>query len=63
MTRAIQISQNFLAGNQFEKAKQTTADCIGMTQKTENNLRYAKSYLKKLQDVVMEYGQCTYKGV
>ncbi len=62
MTRAIQISESFLAGNQFEKAKQTTTECINMSRKTAGNLIHAKEYLKKLQESVLEYGQCVYKG-
>lgn len=62
MTRAIQTSESFLAGNQFEKAKQTTSDCINMSRKTACNLRHSKEYLRKLEDKVMEYGDCVYKG-
>ena len=62
MTRSIQSSQGFLAGHQYEKAMQTTMDCVNMSRKTESNLRHAKEYLKKLEDSVMEYGQCVYKG-
>ena len=62
MTRAIQTSENFLAGNQFEKAKQTTMNCMIISQKTAYNLSRAQEYLRRLQDSVTEYGQCVYKG-
>ena len=62
MSQTILNSQNFLAGNQFEKAKQTANTCIRISQKTGNNLRHAKEYLKKLQGSLLEYGQCGYKG-
>lgn len=62
MTHAIQNSQEFLSGNQFDKAMKTTTDCLNITRKTESNLIHAKEYLKKLQDSVLEYGQCSYRG-
>lgn len=62
MTRAIQNSQEFLAGYQFEKAKRTTMACVNLTAKTSNNIRHAMEYLEKLKAVLEEYGRCAYSG-
>lgn len=62
MTRAIQNSQEFLAGYQFEKAKRTTMACVSLTAKTSNNIRHAMEYLEKLKGVLEEYGRCAYSG-
>lgn len=62
MTRAIQSSQEFLAGYQFEKAKNTTVTCVNLTAKTGNNIRHAMEYLEKLKVVLEEYGRCKYSG-
>ena len=62
MTHAIQNSQQFLAGYQFEKAKKTTLECISLTEKTENNIRHAMEYLEKLKGILEEYGHCAYNG-
>ena len=62
MTSAIQRSQEFLAGYQFEKAKKTTMACVNLTVKTGNNIRHAMEYLDKLKAVLDEYGRCAYSG-
>ena len=62
MTRAIQYSQEFLVGYQFEKAKKTTMACVNLTAKTGNNIRHAMEYLEKLKAFLEEYGRCTYNG-
>ncbi len=62
MTRAIQNSQEFLAGYQFEKAKRTTMTCVSLTEKTANNIRHALEYLEKLKAILEEYGRCAYSG-
>lgn len=60
MTRAIQNSQEFLAGYQFEKAKRTTMACVNLTGKTSTNIRHAMEYLEKLKSILEEYGRCVY---
>ena len=60
MMYAIQVSHEFLAGYQFEKAKQTTLSCIELTGKTAINIRHAIEYLKELESVLQEYGNCKY---
>ncbi len=62
MIRAIQTSQDFLAGNQFEKAKVATASCVEVTRRTGNNIRHAMEYIKKLKAAVDDYGKCGYNG-
>lgn len=62
MTQALQNSQMFLAGKQYDKAVQTTTSCLQKSKEAENNLVHAKDYLKKLQDSLIEYEQCSYKG-
>lgn len=60
MVEAIRSSQSFLAGNQFEKAKMVTTNCIAITRQTGNNVRYAIEYIIKLRSVLEEYGRCNY---
>lgn len=62
MAKAIQESQGFLAGNQFEKAQRTTASCVEITRRTGNNIRYAVEYIVKLRTAMDEYGKCGYNG-
>ena len=62
MVRAIRESQDFLAGNQFEKAKRTTIECTKLTEKTAGNIKHAMEYLEKLKDILTRYGQCAYTG-
>lgn len=60
MVEAIQRSQDFLAGNQFEKAKNTTMKCVEISRKTETNIEYAKKYICELRTALEEYGRCAY---
>ena len=62
MSQAIQRSQDFLAGNQFEKAKNTTMTCIRHTNRTNVNLNNARKYLGELKSLLEEYGRYTYDG-
>ena len=62
MTHAIQSSQKFLAGYQFEKAKQITLACVKLTQKTSKNIQHATEFLKELKTILEEYGRCAYSG-
>ena len=62
MSQAIQRSQDFLAGNQFEKAKNTTMTCIRNANRTNVNLNNARKYLGDLKSLLEEYGRCTYDG-
>lgn len=61
MVDAIQRSQDYLAGNQFEKAKAVTAKCNSITQKTQINIAYAREYIRNLQEVVEEYDRLGYE--
>lgn len=60
MVDAIRKSQDFLAGNQFEKAKNTTMSCVEISRKTEINIGYSKKYICDLRTVLEEYGRCGY---
>ena len=62
MKDAILRSQEFLAGNQFEKAKTTTELCVAITQTTKDNIRMAIEYIDELRGKLEEYGKCGYKG-
>ena len=62
MKAAIQRAQDFLAGNQFEKAKNTTMSCVEITNRTQINLKKAENFIEKLREIVEEYGKCTYSG-
>lgn len=62
MVEAIQSSQNFLAGNQYEKVKLVTVNCIAVTRRTGKNIRHAIKYIKKLRSALEEYGRCGYNG-
>ena len=62
MYKAIQRSQGFLAGNQFEKAKRTTIACVQLTETTGRNIKNAKEYIKTLKAVLEDYGKCCYSG-
>lgn len=61
MLQALQTSQGFLAGNQFEKAQKTTMKCINITAKTTNNLSNAFTYINQLKELIMTYGTCRYE--
>lgn len=60
MFSAIERSQEFLSGNQFEKAKNTTKNCLELTEKTSINIKQAKDYIAELRTVLNEYGMCSY---
>ncbi len=62
MSDAIQRSQDFLAGNQYEKAKSITANSIELTRRTHDNIGNAKKYLSDLRMIMEEYGRCGYPG-
>ena len=62
MSRAIQVSQEFLSGNQFEKAKNTTSECLKITETTSENIRNAMKYLETLRSLLDEYGRLAYSG-
>ena len=61
MNESIQRSGEFLAGNQFEKAKETTTKCLDVSNKTLLNIKRATDFIVKLRDVLDSYGTCGYK--
>ncbi len=62
MLKAINSSQDFLAGNQFEKAKNTTTACLQISKRTGTNIHKAMEYIEKLKNSLDEYGRCSYDG-
>lgn len=61
MLLALQTSQGFLAGNQFEKAQKTTMGCVDITAKSNNNIRNALTYIDQLKELIMVYNTCRYE--
>ena len=61
MLLAIQESQGFLEGQQFEKAQKTTMSCINVTAKTNNNIRNALRYIEQLKSQIDAYNKCKYE--
>ena len=62
MARALQESQNFLAGNQFEKARSLTVRTVEIASNISGNVNNAISFLKQLDEYTTEYASCQYKG-
>ena len=62
MEQALRYSEGFLAGEQFERTKKTTENCLRTAGKTENNIRYSLQYLKELLLILDEYQKCSYNG-
>lgn len=60
MVLALQYCQGFLSGNQFDKASQTTFDCIEQAGKTSNNISNAINYIEQLKHAVERYSKCVY---
>ena len=60
MSGAINSSSSFLSGNQFEKAKRTTQECIGISNRASQNIENSLKYLTKLKRILEEYCRCTY---
>ena len=63
MLLALQSSQGFLAGKQFEKAQKTTMSCIDITAKTNNNIRNLLAYISQLKELVNTYDKSRYEEV
>ena len=61
MILALQTSQDFLAGQQYEKAQKTTLSCIDIAAQTTNNIRNAVAYLVQLEELLDAYNRCKYE--
>lgn len=59
---SVNRAQGFLAGNQYNKAQQTTMDCINITNNTVNSLADGVDYLEEINLILEEYNQCRYRG-
>ena len=62
MANALQESQNFLAGNQFEKARSLTVRTVEIASNTSGNINNAINFLKQLREYIICYSSCQYKG-
>lgn len=63
MDNSINRAQDYLAGEQYEKAKRITETCVKDTTKTEGNIEYAMKYLSELMAKMEEYNSCKFEGV
>ena len=62
MVDALQESQNFLAGQQFEKARELTVRTVDIASNVSVNINHAVSFLRKMEDHTIQYISCQYKG-
>lgn len=62
MNIAFQQAQGYLSGYQFEQARDVIMRCIYSTSKAVNNLERADKYIEELEDILVQYVSCTYKG-
>ena len=62
MEQALRYSQDFLSGEQYERARHTTETCLKIAGRTENNIRYSLEYIKDLLQLLEEYQRCIYSG-
>lgn len=61
MLLALQASQGFLSGKQYEKARMTTLNCIEVTGVTVNNIQNAITFLSNLMNTIDDYSRCKYE--
>ena len=62
MLDALQVSQDFLSGNQFEKATALTLQTVETASLTLQNIDNAITYLQGLGDHLNDYTACKYTG-
>ena len=62
MVEALQVSQDFLAGRQFEEARVLTLQTVEVTTVTSNNIENAIRYLDNLMAHVSDYESSKYTG-
>lgn len=62
MSNALQESQGFLAGQQFEKARSITIRTVEIAANTSVNINHAISFIKHLEEFTTNYSACRYKG-
>ena len=60
MNSSVQRSSTFLAGNQFERTKENTKQCLNKIEIIGMNLQYARKYLAELESLLEAYGDCGY---
>lgn len=62
MVDALQDSQGFLAGKQYEKARSLTLKTVETSTVTATNINNALRYLSDLEEHVNNYSTCKYMG-
>ena len=55
-------SGEFLSGNQYNKASQTTIQCSDATRYTMENIDVVLKYIAKLKKNIEEYNRCGYSA-
>lgn len=60
MSQELIASQNFLEGQQFEKAKSATFRCIQLSGRVCDNIRNSLEYIAKLKEYLDEYTRSGY---
>ena len=63
MENSINRAQGFLAGVQYERAKNITEKSVKDTAKMERNIEYAMKYLLDLMSKIDEYSTCKFEGI
>jgi len=61
MLLALQASQGFLSGRQYERARATTLNCIEAAGVTVNNIQNATVFLSELMNTIEDYSRCRYE--
>ena len=62
MADALQKSQDFLAGLQFEKARALTVRTVEVASNTSVNINHAIAFLQELKEYTSQYASCRYEG-
>ena len=60
MQDAIQRSLDFLAGDQFDKAREITENNIAETKDAVQNIENELTYIRSLQEQLEKYNNCAY---
>lgn len=60
MSQELIASQNFLEGQQFEKAKAATFRCIQLSGRICDNIRNSLEYIEKLKECLDDYTRSGY---
>ncbi|MBR1764618.1 MAG: hypothetical protein IJ746_04425 [Ruminococcus sp.] len=61
MDRAMGYSQDYLSGEQFEKARAITDSCLERNKITVKNIEHALKYLEELMEQTERYNKLMYQ--